>query len=448
MSTANLVTSRSEELHKEALRVLPGGVTGAGRYSEPFPIAFRRAQGKWLYDVDDNAYVDLHGGFGTAILGYAHPEVDAAVIEAIREVGAFVGVPHPYEERLAERLCRVLPAADRVALCGGGGTDAVYHCVRLARAATGRAKILKIEGGYHGWHGDVGASVQPPQDETWSDRIPTVVPNSRGTLPSVLAELVVATANDGELLTEIFDREGDQIAGLLIEPVLYSAGCVLIEPAFLAKARELCDRHGTVLIFDEVMSGFRNGLGGAGARAGVLPDLGAYGKAVANGHIISFLAGRKELMTLLSPEGPVFYSGTFNGHPLSVAAAMATLDVIERDRVPERLWELGDRIASGINAARDELGVEAVCQSYGSVFCVYFGVREVRNYRDYVRGTSAETAQLNDTFRAFLRENGVYMHKRHVNRCFIGGAHDESDADRVVALVGDFMRIHRDELRP
>ena len=282
--------------------------------------------------------------------GYAHPEVDAAVIEATREVGAFVGVPHPYEERLAERLCSILPAADRVALCGGGGTDAVYHCVRLARAMTGRAKILKIEGGYHGWHGDVGASVQPPPDETWSNRMPTVVPNSRGTLPSVLAELVVATANDGELLDEVFDHEGDQIAGLLIEPVLYSAGCVLIEPAFLAQARDLCDRYGAVLIFDEVMSGFRNGLSGAGARAGVVPDLGAYGKAVANGYIMSFLAGRKELMTLLSPEGPVFYSGTFNGHPLSVAAAMATLDVIERDSVPERLWSSATGSRAGINA--------------------------------------------------------------------------------------------------
>jgi glutamate-1-semialdehyde 2,1-aminomutase len=439
-------TTRSRELHERARRFLPGGVTGDGRYSEPYPISFARASGKWMHDVDDNAYLDLHGGFGTAILGYAHPEVDAAVIEATREVGAFVGVPHPYEQALAERLCAALPGADRVAMCGGGGTDAIYHCVRLARAATGRGKIVKIEGGYHGWHGDVGASTRPPLDRAGDDRAPATVANSQGILPAALDQLVVATANDGELLERIFEDQGEQIAAVLVEPVLYSAGCVLVDPVFLELARSLCDRHGAVLIFDEVMSGFRNGLSGAGGRQGVVPDLGAYGKAVANGYVLSFLAGRAELMTMLAPEGPVFYSGTFNGHPLSVAAAMATLDVIERDNVPERLWQLGDRIADGVNAARDELEVEAVCQAYGSVFCVYFGVREVRNYRDYARATSAESERLDDAFREWLRDNGVYMHKRHVNRCFLGAAHDDGDTDRVVELVAEFMRDHREEL--
>ena len=439
-------TTRSRELHERARGFLPMGVTGDGRYSEPFPITFARASGKWMHDVDGNAYLDFHGGFGTAILGYAHPEVDAAVIEATREIGAFVGVPHPYEQRLAERLCDALPGAERVALCGGGGTDAIYHCLRLARAATGRPKLVKIEGGYHGWHGDVGASTRPPLKAAGDARHPATVPNSQGILPSVLAEIVVATANNGELLEEIFEREGDQIAGVLVEPVLYSAGCVLVDPAYLALARDLCDRHRAVLIFDEVMSGFRNGLGGAGGRAGVVPDLGAYGKAVANGYMLSFLAGRAALMTQLAPEGPVFYSGTFNGHPLSVAAAMATLDVIERDNVPERLWQLGDRIADGINAASDELGVEAVCQAYGSVFCIYFGVSAVRNYRDYVQRVTSETERLDDALREFLRNNGVYVHKRHVNRCFIGAAHEDADADRMVDLVAEFMRIHREEL--
>jgi glutamate-1-semialdehyde 2,1-aminomutase len=368
------------------------------------------------------------------------------VIEATREIGAFVGVPHPYEQALAERLCAALPGADRVAMCGGGGTDAIYHCIRLARAATGRAKIVKIEGGYHGWHGDIGASTRPPLSAAGDDRAPATVANSQGILPAVLDELVVATANDGELLERIFESEGERIAAVLVEPVLYSAGCVLVDPEFLALARTLCDRHGAVLIFDEVMSGFRNGLGGAGDRAGVVPDLGAYGKAVANGYVLSFLAGRAELMTMLAPEGPVFYSGTFNGHPLSVAAAMATLDVIERDGVPERLWQLGDRIAEGVNATRDELEVDAVCQAYGSVFCVYFGIREVRNYREYARAATSESERRDDAFREFLRDNGVYMHKRHVNRCFLGAAHDDGDADRIVELVAEFMRSHREEL--
>lgn len=446
MTTVGHETARSRELHARARRVLPMGVTGDGRYSRPYPISFARAAGKWLHDVDGNVYLDYHGGFGTAILGYAHPEVDAAVAEATREIGAFVGVPHPYEVRLAERLCAVLPGADRVALCGGGGTDAIYHCVRLARAATGRTKLVKIEGGYHGWHGDVGASTRPALAEAGDARHPATVPNSDGILPAVLAEVIVAGANDAEALYELFGRGGDEIAGLLVEPALYSAGCIPVDREFLALARELCDRHGAVLVFDEVMSGFRNGLAGAGARAGVVPDLGAYGKAVANGYMLSFLAGRADLMSRLAPEGRVFYSGTFNGHPLSVAAAMATLDVLERDDVPPRLWALGDRIATGINAACDELEVAAVCQAYGSVFCIYLGALEVRDYRDYARAVSPATARLDDELRAFLRANGVYVHKRHVNRCFIGAEHDESDADRTVELVAEFLRAHREDL--
>jgi glutamate-1-semialdehyde 2,1-aminomutase len=439
-------TAGSAQLHERARRSLPMGVTGDGRYSAPYPISFTRAQGKWMYDVDGNAYVDYHGGFGTAVLGYAHPEVDEAVIAATREVGAFVGVPHPYEVALAERLCAALPGADRVALCGGGGTDAIYHCVRLARAATGRPKLIKIEGGYHGWHGDVGASTRPPLSAAGDARQPATVPNSDGILPAVLAEVVVAPANDADALEALFAAHGGQIAGVLVEPVLYSAGCIEIDRTYLETARRLCDRDGSLLIFDEVMSGFRNGLSGAGGRAGVVPDLGAYGKAVANGYMLSFLAGRASVMTLLAPEGPVFYSGTFNGHPLSVAAALRTLEVLERDDVAPRLSQLGDRIAAGINAARDELGVRAVCQAYGSVFCIYFGTREVRDYRDYARATTPETEALGDEWRAFLRERGVYVHKRHVNRCFIGAQHDEADADRMVELVGEFLAGHRGAL--
>jgi glutamate-1-semialdehyde 2,1-aminomutase len=442
MSTIPLDTHRSAELHERARLVLPGGVTGDGRYSEPYPIMFVRARGKWITDVDGNSYLDYHSGFGTAILGYAHPEVDEAVQRATRDVGAFVGVPHPYEVELAERLCGAIPGAERVALCGGGGSDAIYHAVRLARAATGRTKIVKIEGGYHGWHSDVGVSVRPILEDASYVGLPEGVPNSSGSLPAVTAEVIVATVNDQEALRHLFSERGDEIAGLIVEPALYSSGCVLVDKVYLELARELCSKHGTVLIFDEVMSGFRNGIGGAGARLGVLPDLGAFGKAVANGYVISFLAGRADLMRQLAPEGPVFYSGTFNGHPLSCAAAQATLDVLERDRVPERLWELGDRIAAGINGAIEELQIEAVCQSYGGVWNLYFNTRSVRNYRDLTRAADARSTYLNDRYREFLRERGIYFHKRHVNRCFITAMHNEDDIDRTVRLTAEFFETH------
>jgi glutamate-1-semialdehyde 2,1-aminomutase len=441
-----LTLGRSEELSRRAKAVLPGGVTGDGRSSTPFPVLVERASGKYLWDVDGNEYLDFHGGFGTAVLGYAHPEVDEAVKRAMAKAGAFVGVPHPYEGALAERLCSLMPGADRVAFCGGGGSDAIYHCVRLARAVTGRAKIVKLEGGYQGWHSDVAVSTRPDVSGEGYVARPRAIPASAGILPCVLDAVLVVSINDHDALRSVFEEHGGEIAAFICEPVVYSSGCIPVDASYLTLARELCDRHGSVLVFDEVMSGFRNGIGGAGARAGVVPDLGAYGKAVANGYMISFLAGKESLITQLSPEGPVLYSGTFNGHPLSIAAAQTTLDVIERDDVPTKIWALADRIAAGVNEAISELGARSVCQSYGSIWNLYFKTSSVRNYRDLAASASAEVDRLNDDYRTFLRAHGIYMHKRHVNRCFVSAAHDEGDVDRAVSVVVEFLQKNKNRL--
>jgi glutamate-1-semialdehyde 2,1-aminomutase len=446
MAARDVTTQRSEQVFLRAKRVLPGGVTGDGRASFPFPIFFKRASGKWLTDVDGHEYLDYHGGFGTAILGYAHAAVDSAVKKAIGEVGAFVGVPHPYEGTLAERLCAAIPGIERVAFCGGGGSDAIYHSVRLARAATGRSKIVKLEGGYHGWHSDVAVSTRPKVDTGGYVGRPSAVAASAGILPPVLAAVSVVSINDSDALQETFADHGSEIAAFVVEPVVYSSGCITVDSHYLQLARDLCDRYESVLIFDEVMSGFRNGIAGAGARAGVVPDLGAYGKAVANGYMLSFLGGREALMTQLSPEGQVLYSGTFNGHPLSIAAAQATLNVIESEGVPERIWKHADEISRGINNTIAELGIKAVCQSYGSVWNLYFNARSVRNYWDLAASTTPKVERLNDHFRAFLRTRRIYIHKRHVNRCFVSAAHDPTDVDRTVDVISEFLRAHREQL--
>jgi glutamate-1-semialdehyde 2,1-aminomutase len=448
MDTTNKGTNKSRQLHERASAFLPKGVTGDGRWSAPYPIAFESGKGKWLYDVDGNRYLDYHGGFGTAILGYAHPEVDEAVQKATATAGTFVGLPHPMEAELAERLCSVIPMAERVAFCGGGGSDAIYHTVRLARAATGRTKIVKMEGGYHGWHADVGVSIRPVLADPVDIGLPEPVSHSPGNLPAVVSEVIVATVNDQEALRGLFAERGNEIAGVIIEPALYSAGCIVVDREYLQLARDLCTKHGAILIFDEIMSGFRCGLEGAGARMGVVADLGAFGKAVANGYIMSVIAGKAELMKMLAPEGPVFYSGTFNGHPLSIAAALATLNVIERDSVPQRIDALGDRLASGINRVVAELEVEAVCQAYGSVWNLYLNTTKVRNYRDLARSGGSENERLNDEYLAFLRDSGTYLHKRHVNRGFISAVHEEADIDATVELVGSFLAAHRQELIP
>lgn len=436
--------SKSRQLHETALRFLPMGVTGDGRYSEPFPISFVRGHGKRLEDVDGNVYLDYHGGFGTAILGYAHPVVDQAVHRATEETGAFVGLPHPNEVQLAERLCRLIPLAERVALCGGGGSDAIYHAVRVARASTGRTKIIKVEGGYHGWHADVGVSTRPSHVDLAAAR-PVPKSNSAGSLQAAIDEIVVVTVNDGEALAEAFAEHPDQIAGVIIEPVLYSAGCIHVEQEYVDVARTLCSESGALLIYDEVMTGFRNGLGGAGARKGPA-DLGVYGKAIANGYIIAVLAGRSDLIGLLAPEGPVFYSGTFNGHPLSVAAAHATLDILEREDVVARISALGERLAAGVNDTIAEFELNAVCQTEGSVWNLYFGTRAVREYRDLARALTPEVERMNDAYLAFLREHGIYVHKRYVNRAFVSGEHDDSDIDRTVEIIREFLQTHRRQL--
>src|SRR5581483_6405084 len=275
LAAAGLDLRESRELHERARRLLPMGVTGDGRYSAPFPISFASGHGKTLRDVDGNAYLDYHGGFGTAILGYSHDAVDAAVQRATEEIGAFVGLPHPGEVRLAERLVRLIPLAERVALCGGGGSDGIYHAIRIARAHTGRTKIVKVVGGYHGWHADVGVSTRPAHVDPGAAR-PVGRSNSAGSLQAAIDAIVVAHVNDPEGLEQTFAAHEGEIAAVILEPVLYSAGCIHVEQEFVDTARRLCADSGALLVYDEVMSGFRNGLGGAGARKGPA-DLGVYG---------------------------------------------------------------------------------------------------------------------------------------------------------------------------
>lgn len=446
MADQLIPNAESLRLQEVAKKVLPGGVTGAGRNTEPHSIYFRSGKAATLTDVDGNQYLDYHGGFGTAVLGYSHPEVSAAVAKATEEWGAFVGVPHEHEVRLAERLTEIIPCAEMAALCGGGGSDALYHSARLARAFTGREKIIKVQAGYHGWHDELAVSTAPPQPTDNFQRLPRPQPTSAGSLQSTVDAVVVASINDLNAIAEAFDQHEGEIAALVLEPVLHSAGCVVLDRSYLEGARVLCDQHGAILIFDEIMTGFRHDIRGTGAMYGVKADLAAFGKAIANGYVVAALVGRKDLMSMLAPAGPVFYSGTFNGHPLSVAAAMATLDILERDRVTNTLARLTTRLGDGINQAIQDCEVNAVCQYFGSVWCLYLYASQVRNSAELGRASGPRTEQMNDIFRSWMRKRGVYVHRRHVLRGFVGAGHKDSDIDRTVDLVGTFLKTHRGAL--
>lgn len=426
--------------------VLPRGVTGAGRWEDPYPLIFVRAREQFIEDVDGNVMLDFHGGYGTAILGYSHPEVDGAVASAMADGRSFVGCAQIHEARLAERLCELLPEAERIALCGGGGSDPLYHAVRLARAATGREKVVKVEGGYHGWHGELGASTTPPADGT-PTHLPPTVANSTGILPAVTDAILTVTANDPDSLRARFAADGDEIAALFVEPVLHSSGCIPIDDEYLAVARELCDAHGAVLVFDEVLSGFRSRVGGAATPSGVVPDLATYGKAVANGHVLAFLAGRADLMDLLAPSGDVFFSGTFNGAALGVTAAEATLDVLQRTDAMARATGMTTRLADGLNAAIAARGLPAVCQHHGSVWNLYFRTTAVRDVRDLARSLKGDTEALNLAFRHHLRDHAIFLQRRvGTNRGFVSAAHTEEDIDRAIAVVDQFLANHAEEI--
>lgn len=428
--------------------VLPGGTTGAGRIDDPYPIVFESGRGATLTDVDGNSYIDFHCGYGSAFLGYGHPRVEHAVCEAVAANRDFVGVAHRYEGELAERLVDLLPEAEMVALSGGGGTDALYNAVRIARAYTGRTAVVKAEGGYQGWHGELGASTSPPLDDPTLVTLPPTIPNSEGTLPAVVEALRIVNVNDPESLRARFERDGEEIAAMVIEPVLYSAGVIGVDAEYLQLARELCDRYDAVLIFDEVISGFRRRLGGTGELAGVRPDLAVYGKAIASGYVIAVLAGNSELINELTPAGSVFYSGTFNGHPLACAAVNATLDELGDGEVFARTLALAERLAGGANEAIAAAGATAVCQQVGPLWNLYLNASSVRNYRELAAICDPATMTLNAAFRWRLREAGMFIQfRRGTNRGFICAAHEERDIDRTVEVIAAFIAEHAEEIQ-
>jgi glutamate-1-semialdehyde 2,1-aminomutase len=447
ITQATQTTRRSQQRYEDAKRFLVGGVSGAGRAAEPYPIVIASAQGKWLTDIDGNRYLDYHGGLGSAVLGYAHPEVDAAVAREMAQLSTFVGAPHAREALLAERLCATIPCAERVAFCGGGGSDAIYHAIRVARQATGRTKIIRVEGGYHGWQGDIAVSSRPILREPAYTGHPTATPDSAGVLEAVTQEVLVVSANDGHALRTTFERHHEEIAGVILEPVSYSMGCVVLDHAYVQLARTLCSTHHAVLIFDEVLTGFRCDIRGLGPTLEVTPDLAAYGKAIANGYVMSMLAGRGELMEQLTPVGPVYYAGTFNAHPLSMAAAAMTLTVLQRDAIPDRIAALGERLSAKVNKAIDELRVPVAFQHYGSIWSIFFAARSVRGYRDLGAPTLSNEDTLTNALRLFLLDRGIYAHNRYVFRCCISAAHDENDIDWTAESIADFLRAHVDELR-
>jgi glutamate-1-semialdehyde 2,1-aminomutase len=434
-------TTESAQLHARASAVSPGGVQGEGRSANPYPLFMTRAQGSRIWDVDGNEYIDFHNSFGAVLLGHNDARINGAVKRTMDEHGVSFSTANPFEVALAERLVEMIPSAERVVF-SCTGSEATYHAIRLARGFTGRERILKFEGNYHGWHDYVAWSHHFATD---ADE-PVPVAASAG-IPELVRDLVVVREyNDATAVRDVLAREGDSIAAVILEPVFHNAGAVLPEPGFLEAIREACTDAGVVLIFDEIITGFRHAPGGAQERFGVTPDLTTLGKALGNGFPISALAGRADIMDRLGPKGDVLFAGTFAGHTLNAAVALEVTGIVREGSIHRHIAGLGRRLTSGIKAAIDETGARVQVRESAGVWTMYFTDEPIRRFRDFARFAMDKDHPVQRAYRGWLLEHGIYVHPHYMIRGFLTGAHTDEDVDRVVDATSEFLRAHRGAL--
>jgi glutamate-1-semialdehyde 2,1-aminomutase len=418
--------TKSEDLFARACARIPGGVNSPVRSWRSVggdPVFIERAQGASIVDADGGTYLDFVGSWGPMILGHAYPAVVAAVAERI-ESGLSFGAPTSLEVELAELVTRAMPSLEQVRLVTSG-TEAAMSVVRLARAATGRDAVVKFAGCYHG-HADsllVRAG---------SGALTLGVPDSPG-VPAALAELtVVAEFNDIEGVRALLRSRGAQIAAVLVEPVAGNMGVVAPEPGFLETLRDETTRAGSLLVFDEVMTGFRVAWGGAQARYGITPDLTCLGKVVGGGMPLAAFGGRRDLMQQMAPVGPVYQAGTLSGNPVAVTAGLATLRALESiSDGYTRLEALGARAESGLRKALAATGKPGCVNRVGSMLTLFLGVERVR---DFASATAAATDSFARFFRGMLAE-GVYLPPSQFEAMFLSLAHSEDDIDRLTAAA-------------
>jgi glutamate-1-semialdehyde 2,1-aminomutase len=408
---------------KRAAAVIPGGVnSGQRRVPGLEDLVVVATSGATFTDGNGRVYTDYHSAFGPPLLGHNDPDVDAAVAATAAAVGNMgVGVT-PVEIELAERLVACVPSIEKVLLTATG-SEATFHALRLARTVTGRRHVIKFQGCYHGWHDAVAMNVISP-----AERVGSKDPLSQGILPEVLDATIVLPFNDADAVEQALTDY--DVAAVILEPIPHNIGTVLPKPGYLERLRELTSRSGTVLVFDEVITGFRHGLGGYQAIAGVSPDLTTLGKAMANGWPVSALGGRSDLMDLFSttPGRPAFFAGTFNGYPATSAAALETIEKLEREPVHEHVFRLGQRARTELQQLYDRLGVPAVVSGFGSVFVSYFLEGPVERYDDLL----ANDVDLFVGYRRELMEHGIFELPLNLKRSHFSYAHTDANVDRLL----------------
>ncbi len=425
---------RNEELFARAQRCIPGGVNSpvrAFRSVGGTPRFIARAQGPYLWDADGRRYIDLVGSWGPMIVGHAHPAVLEAVNRAARD-GLSFGAPTEAEVEFAERLLRMLPSMEQVRLVSSG-TEATMSAIRLARGATGRAKLIKFEGCYHG-HADALLVKAGSGALTFGN------PSSAGVPPETTQHTIVLDYNDCEQLKDAFDRMGAQIACVIVEPIAGNMNLVRASEDFLQTMRQLCSRHGALLIFDEVMTGFRVARGGAQSLYAIVPDLTTLGKVIGGGMPLAAFGGRRDVMAQLAPLGPVYQAGTLSGNPVAVACGRATLELVEQPGFYETLAARTQSLVNGLVQAAREHRQAFSADSVGSMFGLYSSSQVPRSFAQVM---ACDKERFNRFFHAML-ERGVYLAPSAFEAGFVSIQHDEPVLAEVVQAAHEaFSEISR-----
>jgi glutamate-1-semialdehyde 2,1-aminomutase len=416
---------QSHALFQQARQLMPGGVNSPVRAFKSVggePFFAKRAEGAYLIDVDGNRYIDYIGSWGPMIAGHAHPAVIAAVDNVMRD-GLSFGVPNALEVTMAQTITRLVPSCEMVRMVNSG-TEATLSAIRLARGATGRNRIVKFEGCYHG-HGDSFLV------KAGSGMLTLGVPNSPG-VPKSLADLTLTLSyNDFEGATRLFAELGDDIAGVIVEPIVGNANCILPAEGYLQHLRDLCTQYGSLLIFDEVMTGFRVALGGAQALYGITPDLTTFGKIIGGGMPVGAYGGRLDLLSQIAPSGPIYQAGTLSGNPVAMAAGLATLKLIQEPGFYEGLAENTRRLRDGLEAAAAEVGIAFTTTGVCAMFGLYFCEGPINGYADAMR---SDSSRFNRFFHGML-ERGVYFAPSAFEAGFLSSKHGDAEIEQTLSAA-------------
>jgi glutamate-1-semialdehyde 2,1-aminomutase len=425
LTTGTLKTTQSEAIFAAAQHLMPGGVSSPVRAFKSVggqPIVFDRVNGAYAWDVDGNQYIDYVGTWGPAICGHAHPDVIKA-IQAAAEKGTSFGAPSALENVLAEMVIDAVPSVEMVRFVNSG-TEACMAVLRLMRAFTGREKVIKFEGCYHG-HADMFLV------KAGSGVATLGLPDSPGVPKSTTAATLTAPYNNLDAVKALFEQNPGEVCGVILEPVVGNAGFIVPDAGFLAGLRELTQEHGALLVFDEVMTGFRIAYGGAQAKFGITPDLTTMGKVIGGGLPVGAYGGRREIMAMVAPAGPMYQAGTLSGNPLAMTAGIKTLELLRQPGTYEYLEKVTSRLISGLLQVAQETGHAACGGSISGMFGLFFTAGPVHNYED---AKAADTAKFAKFHRGML-EQGIYLAPSQFEAGFTSLAHTDADIDRTLAAA-------------